>query len=118
MYNPDVLITSKEEKMELPQSPVFYEEDYPWKPFKSNGGTGDIPPNWTEPSTTVERELKPIQPKFCPFRKHIWFADSHCDYTVPQYANHMEEEFQPCLRERCGVWSTAGLRCGLIYVRP
>lgn len=92
--------------LDLPQPPVFHEDDYPypWKPFKSNGGTGDAPANWLQPSTTVEPTPQPVTPKLCPFRKLTFFKSGN-DVTVPQYANHMEEEFQPCLREQCAVWN-------------
>ena len=92
--------------LDLPQRPVFYEEDYPypWKPFKSNGGTGDVPADWLQPSTTVESTPQPAASKLCPFRKQIYFK-SGSDVTVLQYAQYLEEEFQPCLREKCAVWN-------------
>lgn len=101
----------KEEKMELPQPPVFYEDDYPypWKPSKSSGGTGDAPADWIEPSTTVEPTPQPVQPKLCPFRKKIYakadLSDGSSTQATIKYANHFEEEFQPCLREQCAVWN-------------
>ena len=94
--------------LDLPHPPVFYEEDYPypWKPFKSNGGTGDAPADWLQPSTTVEPTPQQVQPKLCPFRKHIHFKNDRDAYDVAlNFANYMEEEFQPCLRERCAVWN-------------
>ena len=92
--------------LDLPQPPVFYEDDYPypWKPFKSNKGTGDAPVDWLQPSTTVEPAPQPITPKLCPFRKLIFFK-SGVNITVPKYAKCMEEEFQPCLREQCAMWN-------------
>ena len=92
--------------LDLPHPPVFYEDDYPypWKPFKSNGGTGDAPAEWLQPSTTVEPTPQPVQPKLCPFRKMTFFKSGN-DVTVPQYAQYMDEEFQPCLREQCAVWN-------------
>ena len=112
MYNSDTPITSKEEKMELPPSPVFYEDDYPypWKPFKSNGGTGDTPVDYLKPSTSGIPEPKPIAPKLCPFRKRIYFKSGN-DVTVLKYAQHFEEKFQPCLREECAAWNEKAERC-------
>lgn len=100
--------------MELPQSPTFYEDDYPypWKPFKSNGGTGDTPVDWLQPSTTVEPTPPPVVSKLCPFRKRTWFYTSDNYNSVPEYANHMEEEFLPCLHEQCAMWNGKGERCG------
>ena len=94
--------------LDLPQPPVFYEEEYPypWKPFKSNGGTGDPSPEWLQPSTSVEPTPQHVQPKLCPFRKHIHFKNDKDAFDVAlNFANHMEEEFQPCLREQCAVWN-------------
>lgn len=98
--------------LDLPQRPVFYEDDYPypWKPFKSNGGTGDAPADWPQPSTTVEPTPQPVASKLCPFRKLTFFKSGN-DVTVPQYAQYMDEEFQPCLREQCAVWNPKGQIC-------
>lgn len=94
--------------LDLPHPPIFYEDDYPypWKPFKSNEGTGDAPADWLQPSTTIEPTPQPVPSKLCPFRKRIHFKNDRDAYDVAlNFANHMEEEFQPCLREQCAVWN-------------
>ena len=100
--------------MELPQSPVFYEDyPYPWKPFKNNGGTGDHSPDLLNPSTTVILQPEPVAPKLCPFRKKTVFYQN--DYTthaegekvmlnLPR-AEWMEEEFLPCMKNECMLYN-------------
>ena len=44
---------------------------------------------------------------FCPFRKQTFFMD--CDEkeawpTTLKQAYYMEEEFLPCLKEKCAMW--------------
>ena len=105
-------------EFELPNSPELY-LDPPWKPFKSNG-TGDDPQTWILPSTTAGPAPQPIKPKICPFRKKTYGMAGNGSETWQvsmNSAEFFEEEFQPCLCEQCGVWSTTELRCGLIYVR-
>lgn len=107
--------------LDLPQPPVFHEDDYPypWKPFKSNGGTGDPSPDLLNPSTTAIPQSKSVTPKLCPFRKKTIFYQN--DYTtrvegekvmlnLPR-AEWMEEEFLPCIREKCAVWNEKGQVC-------
>ncbi len=103
-----------EKLLDISQSPVFYEDDYPypWKPFKSNEGTGDAPADWLQPSTTVEPTPQPIPSKLCPFRKHIHFKNNKDAYDVSlNFTTHMEEEFLPCIREKCAVWNEKGQVC-------
>lgn len=107
MYNPNnTLITSKEEQYEIPSAPTFRENpmDAIFRIFQENG-TGDPSPDWLQPSTSVESTPQQVQPKLCPFRKRIHFRNDKDPYDVAlNFANHMEEEFQPCLREQCAVW--------------
>lgn len=96
--------------LDLPQPPVFYEDDYPypWKPFKSNGGTGDAPADWPQPSTSVEPTPQPVTSKLCPFRKNFRFMARCADGDFSVRINHSEyvtTEFLPCLREQCAVWN-------------
>jgi len=123
MYNPDNLIVSKEE-MELPQAPTFREDDYPypWKPFKSNGGTGDPQPDWSQPSTTAISQPEPIKPKLCPFRKKtIFYQNDYATHiegekvmlNLPR-AEWMEEEFLPCVQSECmfyNLYAPGGPTC-------
>lgn len=86
----------------------------------------ELPP--TPPSTDSGVELSPteqlnqillsmlesssqIEPKekefFCPFRKQTFFMD--CDEknawpTTLDQAYYMEEDFLPCLKEKCAMW--------------
>ena len=102
VYNPDTLITSKEEEMELPQSPAFYEDpmDAIFRMFQENG-TGN-PPYAPIDQTTAVRQPEPIKPKLCPFRKHIHFKNDKDAYDIAlNFANHMEEEFLPCVKSEC-----------------
>lgn len=67
----------------------------------------------------TSKEEKPITPKFCPFRKKTIFYQN--DYTthvegekvmvnLPR-AEWMEEEFLPCIYEKCAVWNEKGQNC-------
>ena len=101
MYNPDTLITSKEEQYEIPPAPTFREDpmDAVFRMFQENG-TGNplyIPVD----QTTAVNQLEPEKPKLCPFRKRTWFYTSDNYHSVPEYANHMEEEFLPCVKNEC-----------------
>jgi len=119
MYNPDTLITSKEEQYEIPPAPTFREDpmDAIFRMFQENG-TGN-PPYIPVDQTTVVRQPEPIKPKLCPFRKKTVFYQN--DYTtriegekvmlnLPR-AEWMEEEFLPCIREKCAVWNEKGQVC-------
>ena len=99
--------------LDLPQRPVFYEDDYPypWKPFKSNGGTGDTPADWPQPSTPVEPTPQPVQPKLCPFRKNTYFyswSDNAPISVEITHAEFCEEEFQPCMMGLCMFYQPFG----------
>ena len=110
MYNPNIIITSKEEKLELPQPPVFTQLDDMF--FYDKKGTGD----WNEPAAagTAIPQPEPIAPKLCPFRKKTYAMASNSEHNFNTYLNkaeYFEEEFLPCIREKCAVWNEKGQVC-------
>ena len=94
MTNQEKLNQIMNDMLEYARSPQFFED---------KGGTGDFP-NYLQPTSTATPTPQPVAPKLCPFRKLTFFKSGN-DVTVLQYAQYMDEEFQPCLREQCAVWN-------------
>ena len=54
------------------------------------------------------------QLKLCPFRKKTYVMASSSDYSFNTYLTELfEEDFLPCLKERCAVWNKHYEQCGL-----
>lgn len=52
--------------------------------------------------------------KFCPFRKRTYFMASNSEHTFNVHIERCEfteEEFLPCLKEKCIMWNDLKHNC-------
>lgn len=59
--------------------------------------------------------------KLCPFRKSIMYMDNENGESFcvkNQNAYFTEEEFLPCLQDKCAAWAPKFHECGLIAHDP
>lgn len=63
---------------------------------------------------TLEHESEPVAPKLCPLRKKTYIMASNSEHSFNTYldkAEYFEEDFLPCIREKCAVWNEKGQVC-------
>jgi hypothetical protein len=92
--------------------------EYPNKPtFQEDPELNTLSENLKRFCEAIKKVPQYIEktPKLCPFRKKTYFMagnEKHSWSIVAERAEFMEEEFQPCIEEKCMLYKSSDCTCG------
>ena len=103
--------------------PPEFHERMPWEPFKSNTPPED--PLWAAydaaraaaaQNEKMNIEHKPEETPVCPFRKRTYYMagnPNHSWNVHVEKADYLEEDFLPCLKDKCALYNYHYKQCGM-----